>query len=119
MFKRRDDCFGSDNIQLESSLRAEGAEGRGTLASGDMLLKALQLRNADDLQRIQQDVANRTIVILRVTPLAQKSVEDLKTVVEKLYEFVTSIGGDIARLGEERIVITPPGVRIWRGSLCS
>ena len=29
----------------------------------------------------------------------------------------TSIGGDIARLGEERIVITPPGVRIWRGSL--
>jgi uncharacterized protein len=44
-------------------------------------------------------------------------VEDLKTVVEQLYEFATSIGGDIARLGEERIVITPPGVRIWRGSL--
>jgi uncharacterized protein len=109
----------SDNIRLESGMTAERSEESAALASGDMLLKALQLRNAEDLQRIQQDVANRTIVILRVTPLAQKSVEDLKTVVEQLYEFVTSIGGDIARLGEERIVITPPGVRIWRGSLSS
>jgi hypothetical protein len=52
-----------------------------------------------------------------VTPLAQKSIEELKGAVEQLYEFSTSIGGDMARLGEERIVITPPGVRIWRGSL--
>ncbi len=83
----------------------------------DIFLKALQLRSADDIPKIQEDVANRMIVILRVTPLAQKSVEELKAAVEQLYEFATSIGGDIARLGEERVVITPPGVRIWRGSL--
>ncbi|TLY10071.1 MAG: DUF552 domain-containing protein, partial [Thaumarchaeota archaeon] len=34
---------------------------------------------------------------------------------EQLYEFATAIGGDIARLGDERVVITPPGVKIWRG----
>jgi SepF-like predicted cell division protein (DUF552 family) len=101
---------------LESSVTAE-EPGEGVSQEGGMLLKALQLRSAEDLQGIQEDVAKKTIVILRVTPLAQKSVEDLKTVVEQLYEFATSIGGDIARLGEERIVITPPGVRIWRGSL--
>ena len=80
-------------------------------------MKALQLRSIEEVQRIQEDVGKRMIVILRVTPLAQKSVEDLKAAVEQLYEFATSIGGDIARLGEERVVITPPGVRIWRGSL--
>ncbi|MDA4116335.1 MAG: cell division protein SepF [Thaumarchaeota archaeon] len=101
---------------MESSLTTESGDGASQEGTG-MLLKALQLRSAEDLQSIQDDVAKRTIVILRVTPLAQKSVEDLKTVVEQLYEFATSIGGDIARLGEERIVITPPGVRIWRGSL--
>jgi SepF-like predicted cell division protein (DUF552 family) len=37
-------------------------------------------------------------------------------VVEDLYEFSVSAGGDIARLGEERIVITPPGIKIWRGT---
>src|SRR5271169_1893832 len=117
MFKSWYDVFNSDKINLESSLTAEeSGEGAGQEGAG-MLLKALQLRSAEDIQSIQDDVAKRTIVILRVTPLAQKSVEDLKIVVEQLYEFATSIGGDIARLGEERIVITPPGVRIWRGSL--
>jgi len=84
---------------------------------GEMMVKALQLRSGDEIGRIQKDVADRMIIILRVTPLAQKNVDELKIAVEQLYEFATSIGGDIARLGEERIVITPPGVRIWRGSL--
>jgi uncharacterized protein len=125
MFKSRNKPFKGDKKGLESSstAAASAAEGEGERGSMDdveggvMLLKALQLRSAEDLPGIQDDVAKRTIVILRVTPLAQRSVEDLKSVVEQLYEFTTSIGGDIARLGEERIVITPPGVRIWRGSL--
>ncbi len=83
--------------------------------SKDVLLKALALRNVEDIQKIQEDVTNNTIVILKVTPLAQKSLEELKSSVEQLYEFATSVGGDIARLGDERVVITPPGVKIWRG----
>ena len=81
----------------------------------DVLLKALALRNVEDIQKIQEDVTNNTIVILKVTPLAQKSLEELKSSVEQLYEFATSVGGDIPRLGDERVVITPPGVKIWRG----
>jgi SepF-like predicted cell division protein (DUF552 family) len=99
---------------LESGL----SEGTDTQEKGsDILLKALQLKSLDDIPKIQEDVSNKVIVILRVTPLAQKNIEELKGAVEQLYEFSTSIGGDMARLGEERIVITPPGVRIWRGSL--
>ena len=101
---------------MESSLN-EDETGTQQEQGSEILLKALQLKSADEIPKIQEDVAKRVIVILRVTPLAQKNVEELKGAVEQLYEFATSIGGDIARLGEERIVITPPGVRIWRGSL--
>ena len=80
-----------------------------------ILLKALALRSIEEIPKIQEDVTKKTIVILKVTPLAQKSVDELKSSVEQLYEFATSIGGDIARLGDERVVITPPGVKIWRG----
>jgi len=83
--------------------------------SKEILLKALALRSIEDIPKIQEDVTNKTIVILKVTPLAQKSLEELKSCVEQLYEFATSVGGDIARLGDERVVITPPGVKIWRG----
>jgi hypothetical protein len=56
------------------------------------------------------------ILILRVTPLAQKDVEELRKIIEELYRYVRSTGEDIARLGEERVVVTPPSVNIWHES---
>lgn len=79
-------------------------------------LKALTLRDVTDISSIKEDIKKHMILILRVTPLAQKDVEELRKVVEELYSYSQSTGGDIARLGEERIVITPPGVKIWRGA---
>jgi SepF-like predicted cell division protein (DUF552 family) len=79
-------------------------------------LKAITLRDMSDVARIKNDAKKQTIVILRVTPLAQKDVEGLRKAIDELYGYVQSIGGDIARLGEERVVLTPPGVKIWRGA---
>ena len=78
-------------------------------------LKALTLRDISDITSVKEDIKKHMILILRVTPLAQKDLEDLREVVEDLYSYAQSVGGDIARLGEERIVITPPGAKIWRG----
>jgi uncharacterized protein len=78
-------------------------------------LKALPLKSANEISAIKEDLKRKTIVILKITPLAQRNIDDLKTTIEQLTEFTLSLGGDIARLGEERIVVTPPGVRIWRG----
>jgi SepF-like predicted cell division protein (DUF552 family) len=77
-------------------------------------LKALPLRSLDDIEVIKDELKSGNILILRVTPLARKSVEDVKKAVNELYEFTSSIGGDIARLGEERVVIVPNSVIIWR-----
>jgi len=74
----------------------------------------MPLRDLADLEIIKQEVNNGNILILRITPLANKSIEDVKQAVNDLYEFTESICGDIARLGEERIVICPPNIRIWR-----
>jgi SepF-like predicted cell division protein (DUF552 family) len=77
-------------------------------------LKAMPLRELTDLEAIKNEVKNGNILILRITPLASKSIEDVKHAVNELYEFAESIGGDIARLGEERVVICPQKIRIWR-----
>ena len=79
-------------------------------------LKAITLRDPTEVPLIKEDLKKQMIVIIRVTPLAQKSVDDLRGVIDDLYKFVQSVGGDIARLGEERVVITPAKVKIWRGS---
>jgi hypothetical protein len=77
-------------------------------------LKALPLRALEDVDAVKREIESGNIIILRISPLAMKSVEDVKTVVSELYEFTKSIGGDIARLGEERVVIVPNFIRIWR-----
>jgi uncharacterized protein len=78
-------------------------------------LKATTLRDMSDIPTIKNDAKKHMILILRVTPLAQKDIDELRSAIEDLYRYVQSVGGDIARLGEERVVITPPNVRIWRG----
>ncbi|MFQ5920567.1 MAG: cell division protein SepF [Nitrososphaerales archaeon] len=82
----------------------------------EIYVKAITLRDSSDLDAIRQDVKKRMIVIVRVTPLAQKNIDELRTAVDELYKFAQSVEGDIARLGEERVVITPPGVKIWKGA---
>jgi SepF-like predicted cell division protein (DUF552 family) len=77
-------------------------------------LKAMPLKELTDIEDIKNEVSNGNIIILKVTPLAAKSIEDVKSAVNELFQFAESIGGDIARLGEERVVICPKTVRIWR-----
>ncbi|RLI20811.1 cell division protein SepF [Candidatus Bathyarchaeota archaeon] len=79
-----------------------------------MYLKALPLRNLSDIETIKKEVKSGNILIVKVTPLARKSVEDVKKAVNELCDFTEDVGGDIARLGEERVVICPSGVKIWR-----
>ncbi len=85
-----------------------------TAASSKTYLKAMPLRDLSDLEGIKNEVQNGNILILRITPLASKSIESVKSAVNDLYAFAESIGGDIARLGDERVVICPKNIRIWR-----
>jgi SepF-like predicted cell division protein (DUF552 family) len=77
-------------------------------------LKAITIRDVSDVHSIKEDIKKDMILILRVTPLAQKDVEQLRKVVEELYSIAKSAGADIARLGEERIIVAPANVKIWK-----
>ena len=77
-------------------------------------LKAMTIRDPSDIHSISEDIKKGMILILRVTPLAQKDVDQLRGVVEQLYSVAKAAGAEIARLGEERIIVTPSGVKIWK-----
>jgi SepF-like predicted cell division protein (DUF552 family) len=81
---------------------------------GKAYLKAMPLHNLSDLESVKNEVKSGNIIILRITPLATKNVDEVKEAVNELSEFAESIQGDIARLGEERVVICPQNIRIWR-----
>lgn len=77
-------------------------------------LKAITIRDPSDVNAIKSDIKKGLILILRVTPLAQRDVGQLRGVVEELYTMARESGAEIARLGEERIIVAPANVKIWK-----
>ncbi len=77
-------------------------------------LKALTIRDASDIHQIKEDVQKGMVLILRVTPLAGKDVEKLRTLVADLHDVAKENNYEIARLGEERIIVTPSIIKIWK-----
>jgi uncharacterized protein len=94
--------------------KKQEAETEAKPGSGKIYLKAVPLRDLSDLEKFKEEVKAGNILILRITPLATKSIDDVKKAINELCEFVETAGGDIARLGEERVVLCPPNVRVWR-----
>jgi len=102
--------------KIKKTEKAE-AEAQSTVQVGppsQVYLKAFPLRDLGDVDTVKQEVKSGNILILKVSPLAKKSIDDVKRAVSELLEFTQLVGGDIARLGEERVVITPSSIRIWR-----
>jgi len=77
-------------------------------------VRAMPLKDLRDLDQIERVSSAGNVVIVKITPIAKRSVEETKIAINQLSDFAKRIGGDIARLGEERVVLTPPGIRIWR-----
>jgi SepF-like predicted cell division protein (DUF552 family) len=77
-------------------------------------IKAIPLRAYEDIDVIKAEIRAGNIVITNVSPLAKHNIEDVKRGINELNEYAQLIEGDIARLGEERVILTPKTVRIWR-----
>jgi len=50
-------------------------------------LKAITIRDSSDIHTITEDIKKGMVLILRVTPLAQKDVKKLRKMVEELYAY--------------------------------
>ena len=96
---------------LSTSTSKAGEEGKSL--TFDHIIRPITLEGYDDVPLIKREIINKTILILRVTRLAQKNIEELRNALEEIYESVKDSGGSIARLGDERVIITPDTVKIW------
>jgi len=104
---------GAEDSMGKSNDKIVGAE-KPAGSPLEIYLKAIPLRSYEDVEVIKAEVAAGNIVITNVSPLAKKSMDEVKQAVSVLSEYISLIEGDIARLGEERIVLTPKTVKIWR-----
>lgn len=77
-------------------------------------LKAFTVHDYSDIEIIKKDIKKGMILIIRVGYMAQKDIPNLRKLINELYDISKAENGELARLGDERIVATPKGVQIWK-----
>lgn len=82
---------------------------------GKFLIKIRTLSDFADTEAIQQDIRQNHIVFIKIRPLKEKDMTELKRAVDRLRKTCMAVNGDIAGVDEDFLVITPEAVRIHRG----
>ncbi len=77
----------------------------------DFYVKPIALQSDGDLKVVEEELRNRNIVLLNISPIARNAAK-LKESVEQLRSFTRTFNGDIARIDEDKILLTPTNVKI-------
>ncbi len=100
--------------ECNTELKTSGEEEK--LVVNERYLKVIHLYGLTDVEEVRNELESGNIVIADITALKKDgggSIE-LKRTVEQMKGVVKVKNGDIAQLSDRYIIITPPGVKIWR-----
>lgn len=98
---------------IESYLDTLGLEEGDLLEEhADMWVRPLSLDEVSDIERVSGELRKGNIVLLNIEPLYKKNNVKLRQAVSELKGTVVDLNGDIARLSETKVLLTPGGVKI-------
>ena len=82
--------------------------------AGKISIKVDKIEDFADSDRIQKQVRNGNIVLVKIKALRGKDISELKRAIDKLRKTCIAINGDIAGIDEDWIVITPSFAHVAR-----
>ncbi len=103
------------DMDVESYLNQLGME-EGDLMEeeADAWVKSIPLDRIVDVESVTKELRQGNIVLLNIAPMYKKNKVKLRQSISELKGTVNDLNGDIARLSEERILMTPSGIKIKR-----
>jgi hypothetical protein len=102
----------SRDMDIEEFMNAAEAEDIDVLhKAADFYVKPIALQSDGDVKIVEEELKQRNLVLLNISPIA-RNPNKLKESVNNLKTFVSSMNGDIARIDEDKILLTPANVKI-------
>jgi hypothetical protein len=77
----------------------------------DFYVKPVALQQESDLSLIEAELKKKNIILLNISVMSKRP-NTLKGMVDRLKTYVKKTNGDIARIDEEKLLITPSKVKI-------
>jgi uncharacterized protein len=103
---------GTKELDVEDYMNSEEMENVDVMNEpADFYVKPLALSSEADLVAIQAELQKRNIILLNISEMSKRP-QTLKGIVDNLKAYVEKTNGDIARLDEEKLLITPTKVKI-------
>jgi|GEM_PF-1625333 len=75
-------------------------------------VKSVDLTGIADVVKISEEISNGNIMIIDISDIMQKNPEELKQAIEELKEASRRIGGDIGKITDTKIIMTPRFVKL-------
>jgi SepF-like predicted cell division protein (DUF552 family) len=79
-----------------------------------MLVQIEKITEYADSDRVQRKLREGNILLVKVKELREKDVGELKRAISRIKKTCTAINGDIAGVGDDWLICTPEGVRVYR-----
>jgi len=82
------------------------------------VLRVLSLNDFTDVEAILEHLRDRSnVIVLKVKPSLVAEKMELKRALKRIQRTTSAIGGDIAGVREDIIIITPPSIKIARAGM--
>lgn len=75
-------------------------------------LRSMVIENSGDIDEIKEMLNDGEIAIVDISPMLENAPSELKKTVKYLKGFCNEIRGDLARVSESKLIITPKIARI-------
>ncbi len=102
---------GVDVDAFMTAAESKQVEASALESPADAYVKPIALQNDSDIKLVEEELAHKNIVLLSITPYARNPTR-LKEAVTQLRAAASKINGDIARIEDDKILITPANVKI-------
>ena len=89
-------------------------EGMTEKSGSGKFIKIVTLNDFSDVEIIQRELRNGNIVWVRIKPLKDKDMIELKRAIDRLKKTCIAVNGDIAGVDEDYLILSPEGVKIHR-----
>ena len=77
----------------------------------DHYIKPIALQQQTDVDLIKKELASHNIILLNISEMSKRP-NTLKGIIDELKVYSDRQGGDIARIDEDKVLITPAKIKI-------
>jgi len=101
-----------DSIDMEEFLNNLDVEDETIYEDADAYVKPISLARSEDVDAVLNEAKAGNVVLLNIGDLSKRNAMKLKELITQIKTGVEGINGDIARISQDRVLVTPSRVKI-------